>query len=409
LDVAVCGQRSQSLLIGKFGEVLMATATSSPAQTNWRDEWFEFEDATYLNVAGNAPMPKASLKAAQAAIEWKKFPQHVPDEAYFDVPNRIRASIAQLIGARAEEIALTTGASTGMASVAYGLTWKPGDEVITAQGEFPLQYTTWRPMEKREGLALKIVAPRDRFISADDLIAALSPKTRLVSVSLVRFDDGSMIDAARLSAACHAQGTLVLLDASQCCGGTPMDVTQLGVDFMVCAGYKWLLSPYGTGFFWARSEHTANMKPGPFYWTAAEGASHFGSLVMTDPKLAAGARRWDSAETASYFNLSAMVVSLELVLRMKPETVQAHNRGLLELMFERLPKDRCVPASPLDAARRGPYACFAARTPEKTAALYEKLRANNVFVSLREGNLRISPHLFNSERDIDKLIAVVTA
>jgi cysteine desulfurase/selenocysteine lyase len=409
LDVAVCGQRSQSLLIEKFGEVLMATATSSPAQTNWRDEWFEFEDATYLNVAANAPMPKASLKAAQAAIEWKKFPQHVPDEAYFDVPNRIRASIAQLIGARAEEIALTTGASTGMASVAYGLTWKPGDEVITAQGEFPLQYTTWRPMEKREGLALKIVAPRDRFISADDLIAALSPKTRLVSVSLVRFDDGSMIDAARLSAACHAQGTLLLLDASQCCGGTPMDVTQLGVDFMVCAGYKWLLSPYGTGFFWARSEHTANMRPGPFYWTAAEGASHFGSLVMTDPKLAAGARRWDSAETASYFNLSAMVVSLELVLRMKPETVQAHNRGLMELMFERLPKDRCVPASPLDAARRGPYACFAARTPEKTAALYKKLRANNVFVSLREGNLRISPHLFNSERDIDKLIAVVTA
>jgi len=153
----------------------MATATSSPAQINWRDEWFEFEDATYLNVAGNAPMPKASLKAAQGAIEWKKFPQRVPDEAYFDVPNRIRASIAELIGARAEEIALTTGASTGMASVAYGLNWKPGDEVITAQGEFPLQYTTWRPMEKREGITLKIVAPSDRFISADDLIAALSP------------------------------------------------------------------------------------------------------------------------------------------------------------------------------------------------------------------------------------------
>jgi cysteine desulfurase / selenocysteine lyase len=387
----------------------MATATSSPAHTNWRDEWFEFEDATYLNVAGNAPMPKASLKAAQAAIEWKKFPQRVPDEAYFDVPNRIRASIAQLIGARAEEIALTTGASTGMASVAYGLSWKPGDEVVTAQGEFPLQYTTWRPMEKREGIALKIVAPRDRFISADDLIAALSPKTRLVSVSLVRFDDGSMIDAPKLAAACHAQGVLLLLDASQCCGATPMNVTELGVDFIVCAGYKWLLSPYGTGFFWARSEHMANMRPGPFYWTAAEGASHFASMVMPNPKMAAGARRWDSAETASYFNLSAMVVSLELVLRIKPETVEAHNRGLMELMFERLPKDRCVPASPLDAARRGPYACFAARTPEKTAALYEKLRANNVFVSLREGNLRISPHLFNTGRDIDKLIAVVTA
>jgi selenocysteine lyase/cysteine desulfurase len=343
-------------------------------------------------------MPKASIKATQGAIEWKKFPQRVPDEAYFDVPNRIRASIAQLIGARADEIALTTGASTGMLSVAYGLAWKPGDEVITAQGEFPLQYTTWRPMEKREGIVLKIVAPSDRFISADDLIAALTPKTKLVSVSLVRFDDASMIDAARLAAACHVQGTLLLLDASQCCGATPMDVTQLGADFIVCAGYKWLLSPYGTGFFWAKSEHSTNMRPGPFYWTAAEGASHFGSLVMTDPKMAAG-----------YFNLSAMAVSLELVLRMKPETVEAHNHSLMELMFERLPKDRCVPASPMDPARRGPYACIAGRTPEKTAALYEKLRANNVFVALREGNLRVSSHLFNTERDIDKLIAVITA
>src|ERR1700719_126980 len=178
----------------------MATATSSPTHTNWRDEWFEFEDATYLNVAGNAPMPKASLKAAQGAIEWKKFPQRVPDESYFDVPNRIRASIAQLIGARAEEIALTTGASTGMASVAYGLSWKPGDEVITAEGEFPLQYTTWRPMERREGLTLKIVAPGDRFISADDLIAALSPKTKLVCVCMVRFDVCSMIEGVRVGA-----------------------------------------------------------------------------------------------------------------------------------------------------------------------------------------------------------------
>jgi cysteine desulfurase/selenocysteine lyase len=387
----------------------MATATAGLVQSNWREEWFEFENATYLNVAGNGPMPKVSLRAAQAAIEWKKFPQRVPDEAYFDVPNRIRASIAELIGANAEEIALTTGASTGMAAVAYGLSWKAGDEVITAQGEFPLQYTTWRPMEQREGLTLKVVAPSERFITAEDLIAALSPKTRLVSVSLTRFDDGSMVDAAKLAAACHAQGSLLLLDASQCCGAIPMKVDELGADFMVCAGYKWLLSPYGTGFFWARSEHMAKLRPGPFYWTAAEGANHFGSLVFSQPKVAEGARRWDAAETASYFNLSAMAVSLEFVLRMKPETVAAHNRALMELMFDRLPKDRCVATSPLDAARRGPYACFSARTPEKTAELYKKLQAENVFVSLREGNLRVSPHVFNTERDIDRLIAVVTA
>jgi selenocysteine lyase/cysteine desulfurase len=78
------------------------------------------------------------------------------------------------------------------------------------------------------------------------------------------------------------------------------------------------------------------------------------------------------------------------------------------LMYQRLPKDSCVPASPLDAARRGAYGCFAARTPEKTAALYQKLRSENIIVSLREGNIRVSPHLYNTERDIDRLISVAT-
>ncbi len=192
----------------------MATATTSRV-TDYRQEWFEIEDATYLNLAAQSPMPKVSHRAVQTAIEWKKFPHRIADSAYFEVPNRIRASIAKLIGGKPEEIALTTGASTGMQAVAYGLTWKPGDEILTAKGEFPLQYATWKPMEAREGVVLKIVAPRDRFISADDFINAITPKTRMVSVSMVRFDNGVLLDAARIAAACHAQGALLLLDVKK--------------------------------------------------------------------------------------------------------------------------------------------------------------------------------------------------
>jgi cysteine desulfurase / selenocysteine lyase len=386
----------------------MTTAVAS-LHSDWRQEWFEIEDAAYLNAAGQAPMPKVSLQAVQAALEWKKFPHRMPDTAYFDVPNNIRASIAKLIGAKAEEVALTTGASAGAAAVAYGLEWKAGDEILVAQGEFPLQYSTWRPMEEREGVKVRVVAPRDRWMTAEDFIEALTPRTKLVSASLVRFDDGSLLDAALLSAACHSQGTLVLLDASQCCGGIPLDVATLGADFLVSAGYKWLLGPYGTGFFWVKSERIPKMLPGPFYWQAVEGANHFGSLVFAQPKPAAGAKRWDSAETASYFNLAGMQASLEFVLKVGPETVAKHNRRLIELLYERLPKDRCVPSSPLDAARRGPYGCFAARTPEKTAELYARLCSENVFLSLREGHLRVSPHLYNTERDIDRLVAVITS
>ena len=378
---------------------------------DWRKEWFEFEDVTYLNLAGQAPMPRTSIRAAQAAIEWKKYPHQKLDSTFFEVPNRIRASVARLVGGKPEEIAITTGASNGMAAVAYGLSWKPGDEVITAKGEFPLQYTAWKPMEEREGIKLKIVPPRERFITADDLLAAMTAKTRLVSVSLVRFDDGSLLDAARVAAACHAQGALLLLDISQCCGAMTLEAEKLGADFMVCAGYKWLLGPFGTGFFWAKSEHIGNMRPGPFYWMAVAGSHNFSSLAFDDPKPAPAAKRWDTAEAASYFNfnLVAMDVSLEFVVRVGADTVAAHNRKLIDQMYERLPKDRCVPASPLDAAHRGPYGCFAARSPEKTAALYDTLRKAGVITSLRQGSIRVSPHLYNTERDIDRLISVVTA
>ena len=387
----------------------MSTSAISP-QIDWRQEWFEIEDATYLNLAGESPMPKVSIRAVQAALEAKKFPHHKADSTFFEVPNRIRASLAKLIGGKPEEIALTSGASAGVAAVAYALTWKPGDEVITAKGEFPLQYATWKPMEEREGLKLKIVAPRERFITADDLIAAITPRTRVVSVSMVRYDDGSLLDATRVANACHKQGALLLLDASQCCGAIQMDVHQLGADFIVSAGYKWLLGPFGTGFFWVKSEHLVMVRPAPFNWMALAGSDNFAALNFEDPKPSPSAKRWDSSEWASYFNfnLVAMDVSVDFVARMEPGLVAAHNRKLIELMFERLPKDRFVIASPLDAARRGPYGCFAARTPEKTAEHYQHLRKENVVVSLRQGNIRVSPYLYNTERDIDRLISVVT-
>ena len=388
----------------------MATASTLP-RTDWREEWFEFEDATYLNLAGESPMPKVALRAVQAAIADKKYPHHRPDSVFYEIPNRIRTNLAHLIGARPEEIAVTTGAATGVVAVAHALDWKPGDEVITAAREFPLQYTAWRPMELREGVKLNIVSPRERFITADDLIAAMTPRTKVVSVSMVRFDDGSMIDARKLADACHAQAALLVLDVSQACGALPMNVRELGADFLVSAGYKWLLGPFGTGFFWVKHELLSHLRPAPFNWMAIPGSDNFSKLNFADPKIPDTAKRWDAAEWASHFNfnLVGMDASLEFVLKVGPKAVFDHNRRLIEMMFERLPKDRCVPSSPLDAAKRGPYGCFAARSAEKTAELYQKLRKENVIVSLREGNIRVSPHLYNTERDIDRLISVITA
>ena len=390
----------------------MATATPPQATlaTDWRQEWFEFENATYLNLAGMAPMPKVSLKAVQTALEAKKFPHQKPDSIFFEVPNRLRANIAQLIGAKQDEVALTTGASTGAIAVAHALSWKAGDEVVTSKAEFPLQYAVWTPMEERAGIRLKAVAPQGKFLTADDLIAALTPRTRLVSISHVRFDDGSLLDVPRVSQACHEQGALLLLDVSQSCGAIPMDVTNLGADFLVCAGYKWLLGAFGTGFFWIKRELLSAVRPAPFYWMAVAGSHNFAKLDFANPKPSESAKRWDTPEWASHFNfnLAALDASVEFVLRAGPETVRAHNHALIDSLFARLPMDRCVAASPLERNLRGPYGCFVARTPEKTAELYARLRAENVYVSLRESKIRVSPYLYNTIQDVDRLVSLIT-
>lgn len=384
---------------------MSATMASS---ANWRDAWFQDVASVYLNAAGQAPMPRVALEAVQAALEWKKFPYVLTDHAELDLPGSVRGSIASLIGAQPEEIALTTGASAGLVALAYGIDWKHGDEVLTAYREFPLEYTTWRPMEAREGVTLRVITPRGQWITAEDFIAGLSSKTRLVSVSLVRFDDGSMLDAQKLAEACHAQGTLLALDVSQCCGGIPLDVRKLGADFLICSGYKWLLGPYGTGFFWATRELLASFRPTPFYWQGIEGLKDYSDLIHENPKAAQSGRPWDAAETASYFNLAGWNASLTFLTQVGIEVVAKHNGKLIGQLRENLPCERCVWTSPVEQERRGPYGCFAGRSPADTQDIYARMKEARIFASLREGNIRVSTHLYNTEEDIDKVIRVIS-
>jgi cysteine desulfurase/selenocysteine lyase len=374
---------------------------------NWRSEWFDFENTAYIDTAAQGALPRVAVRAVQQALEWKKFPHQMPPETYFHLPDRVRSSLAKMIGGEAQQIAITTGTTGGLAAVARGLEWQPQDEVLIAKGEFPSHFATFLPLAAAGKLAVKVVEPRARFISADDFIEQIGPRTRLVSTSLVRFDTGSRLDAVRVARACHQAGALLLLDAAQCVGAMPINVAELEADFVAASGYKWLLGPYGTGFFWARTELIEQMRVGPFYWMALEDAAKFHTLSAGEFRLAKGARRWDSPETASFLNLAAVDASLEFLLRVGVETVWEHNRELIAELVERLPLDRFVLASPSDPDERGPYICIVARKQEKTAAVFEQLRQAGVIVSLREGALRIAPHLYNSGRDLDRLLSLL--
>ncbi len=375
---------------------------------DYRSEFSEFGNVIFLDVAGQGPLPRASAQAMRRAVEWKELPQKMPEGLHIDLPDRVRKLVARLIGAQPPEIAITTGASTGLAAIACGIDWKPDDEVLIPEGEFPATFTAFGPLAEDGRLRLTAVRARERFLRAEDFIEAIGPRTRLVATSLVRFQDSTRIDARALADACHKAGAQLALDVSQCCGAMPVDVKELGADFVVSSGYKWLLSPYGTGFFWVREDLIEQMRPAPFYWTAlaqSRAPDSLGGSCSYRPE--PGARRWDAPETAS-LNLVAMEASLEFLLRVGVETIWRHNYQLIEQLLGRLPADRCLPASPADPDSRGPYVCVTARSPEKTAALYQRLRESEIILSLRAGAIRIAPHLYNNAGDIERLTAALT-
>ncbi len=345
---------------------------------DWKNEWFPIDDATYLNFAAHAAIPRVALNAVQRSVAAKMQPHIVDDRSFFSVAASLRQTLATLIGASPDEIALTTGAGAGLAAIAYALKWSAGDEVIIARGEFPVQYATWKPMEAREGIKVRIAVPQGQFIQSDDLVAAMTPSTRVVSVSHVRFDDGSMLDVSSLAAACKRNGTLLVLDVSQSCGAIPMNVRSLGADFIVCAGYKYLLSPWGTGFLWTRKENLDSLRPGPYNWLS-QGVD---------------------------FNLTVMEASVKFVLDASPALIRDHNQALIDYFFERLPEGYRL-ASPRQASQRGVFGCIEVGSRGDTEFLYQTLRDERFVVALREGKIRVAPHLLNSTQDIDRLLVVM--
>ena len=349
-------------------------------------------------------MPRTAVAAACASAEFKGRPVDGDAAGFFETSERVRSSLAELLGAKVGDIALTTGAGPGATIVALGLTWRAGDEVLVLEGDFPVHWATWSPMKAREGLNIKAV--RRKGDAVDDVLQALGPRTQLVSISHVGFDDGALLDAARLCAECRRRDVLVLLDASQSCGSVPLSVEALGADFIVGVGYKYLLGPWGLGFIWASAERWAAMRPAPWNWLSQDVRS-FAELDYASPAPSIQAKRWDAAQMAGPYNinLAAFAASLDQVVAWGPEQVLAHNHQLIERLFSGLPV-ACRATSPRPAAKRGPFGCFAAADGARTDDLYAAIQRKRIIVSRRGSSIRVAPHLLNDAADIDRLLAV---
>ncbi len=374
---------------------------------HWRNEWEQRDGRAWLDCANQGPFPKVAAEAARKAIELKQFPEGLTNEYYLDLPEQVREQFAKLIGAAASEIAITNGAGDGINYVANGLDWKAGDEVVLPWREFPANFFAWVNLEDR-GVKVREVAPADgRFVTADDLLGAMTDKTRLVAASHVGYTTSNRIDLPRVGAECRRRGIPLVVDASQSAGSFPFTVDDLQCDYLSVAGYKWLWCPYGTGFFYARKEAQAKLAVRDIRWLNVQGATKFNQLPRDGWKLRDDAGKWDAVEVSNFTNLSTARASLELLNKIGPAAVEEHVRRLTDKIVERLPRDAITLCSPASREQRGVFVNLAARTPERTQEVWKALREKNIHTSVRGDTLRVSPGIYSDESEIDALLAVL--
>ena len=372
----------------------------------WSDRFAPFEGVTFLDAASQGPLPLAASRAGREALALKERPWKITSATYVTVVAEVRALAARLLGAREESVALLTGAGAAVNAVARGLGLGEGDEVLLARHEFPSNDLPWRWLSRR-GVRVRVAEPDhpSGAVSAEKLAAEIGPATRVVAFAHVSYLHGGKIDPAPVVEAARRAGAVTVVDGSQAAGALPVDFGAMGADVYAASGYKFLLGPYGTGVGLFSPALLDRLAVGDVNWWAVRGSEDFNHLPET-VELHPGARRYDAHETAAFFNLLPFAESLRLLLEATPALVQAHTRALGDRLLDGLPPG-FEPASPTEDRARSHLVCFRASSPEKTRAAHRRLEAARVVTALRGDRIRVSPHLYTTEADIDRLLAAL--
>lgn len=359
----------------------------------------------YFNAAQIGPMPIVAAKAGAAAFAAKTQPWRSTTQGdFFDAPEALRAAAARLFGAGADDVALVPAASYGLATAAANITLEPGQEIVVLDGQFPSNVYTWRRMAADSGAHVRTVARSAGETWTEALLAAIGPQTGLVACGAVHWIDGGRIDLEAVSKAAKAHGAALVLDLTQSLGVMEFDVARADPDFAVAAAYKWLLGPYATGFLYvAPRRHDG--RPLEENWINRADSEDFSRLIEYRDAYAPGARRYDMGERSNHQLVPAALASLEYLHGLGVAHIAGHIAQMNTLIAERLAVAGFADDTP---DRAGHYLSLAlpGDAPRDLAA---RLKDAGVHVSQRGPRLRISPHVYTSTGDVDRLGDAVRA
>ncbi len=362
-------------------------------------------EVAYLNCAYMSPLLTEAVEIGRAALARKARPWTIRPADFFTDTARARDLFARLIGADAAGVALVPAASYGIATAVANLPLRAGQTVVVAADQFPSNLHPWTAAAAAAGATVVTATPGPDGDLTAAFLAAIDARTAVVACAQCRWTDGALVDLVRVGAAARAAGAALVLDLTQSCGALPIDMAAVRPDFLVAAAYKWLLGPYSTGFLWIAPERRDG-RPLEQHWLGRDGAEDFTRLVDYAAAYAPGARRFDMGEAPNFALLPMVCAALERLIAWTPAAIQATLAARTAEIAARAAPLGLTASDP--ALRAGHFLGlgFAAAPP---AGLPDRLAAAGVHVSQRGASLRVTPHLYNDDADVDRLIAALAA
>lgn len=381
------------------GAVAASVAASSGSlPESIRHRFPIFEHLTYVNSCSQGALSDSVRAAYQDYLEGLEREGSLW-EHWVGKQESVRGQLATLLGATPAEIAVTTSGSAAVSSLASSFDFGSGrTKVVTTDLEFPMIGQIWHAQERRGAEVLHVPADPDNTIPLDRFADAIDDRTAIVSLTQVCYRNGARMDLAPIIELAHSRGALVLVDAYQGVGAVPLDVAELDADFVTGGVLKYLLSSPGVGFLYAKQATTAALQPTVTGWFAARDIFAM-DIHSYDP--AQDARRFESG-TPAVPSLYAAEAGISLMLQIGVADSWLHVQGLLAQLRAGIEGIGGTVATP--AALAGPL--LAVSTTDEHAAV-KALENDGVIVSSRDGNVRISPHCYNNDADVEAVIAAL--
>lgn len=369
------------------------------------------DDITYLNCAYMSPLMRSVVQAGHRGIAGKTQPWTITPQQFFTDSEETRNLFAQLIGANANSIAIVPAVSYAMATAALNLPLMPRQEIVVLRDQFPSNIYPWAELARhRDGILTFIERPsaRTRNGGADwtpAILEAIGERTAIVALPHCHWTDGALIDLVAVGRAARAHGAALVLDLTQSLGALPFDVANVQPDFAVAACYKWLLGPYSIGFMYV-APHWHEGNPLEEGWIARKQSEDFARLVDYQNEYQPGARRFDMGERSNFHLMPMAKTALKQILDWRIEEIAATLAVCTGKIAERAQAFGLTASPP--HLRAGHY--LGLRFPEAPpSGLIDRLRNRNVYVSLRGDSMRVTPHLYNTDTDVEHFCAALEA